>query len=121
MTFALNWTINGETGGGSLGWSGQDVSTAFDRAQATVAAGTSQTLALQPGGTPALRFFSLMASRYTDARFAVDGQAPVTLAGAIVISGDAVRLLAAAAPLNLTVTNSGTDDLLVDVAVYRDA
>ena len=121
MTFTINWQLTGDLGNGSPPSSGTVTADAVERISIVVAGSSTESVATAVTDTATLRLLVVSLSRYADVTLKVGGGPAVTPTGPAIIDGTWAYLLGAAAPAAILVTNTGGDDLVVELLISRAA
>lgn len=122
MSFAITWTVAGDTGPGSpAALGGTLLVDSVERLAETVAAFTTRPFALLPVPPDRLRLLAIAASDYRALRIGINGAAPSRpITGPEAISGALLGLVGGGAINAITFENAGPEDVAVEVLVCRD-
>jgi hypothetical protein len=116
----ISWSLKVQvTGGPSVAASDTIEVDAYDVLEATVAAGDSETINVQPGDDA--QFLLITATSYKDMTYTVDGGSGITLDGAHVLIGEGAVSLLGSTQNQFVFSNAGTEDVTVSILVGRDA
>jgi ABC-type enterobactin transport system permease subunit len=121
MPFTLSWSVGGEVGSGNLPASGTVQGEAMERVSLVVPASGSDTVVTGVTDIARLRFMVLGASRPDGVTFTVGAGPSLAMSGPVLLSGELAYLLGAGTPDVITVNNTGSDDVTVELLIYRDA
>lgn len=121
MAFTLNWNANIDGSGPNYPWAGNITGDALVRISTVIPAGQPGTISLQALPAPMTRGLVISASRYSDVTWALDGQGAVSINGPLILTHDTAQIFNVSPGGSLVVSNTGADDLYVEIGLIRDA
>jgi hypothetical protein len=122
MSFAITWTVAGDTGPGNPSALGGTLQVdSVERMAETVAAFTTRPFGFLPVPPDRLRLLAIAASDYRNLMIGINGAAPTRpITGPEAISGAMLELVGGGAISAITFENIGPEDVAVEILVCRD-